>query len=223
MSRCRGIVVAGGPLRSTTSLDLKIDNARAAMAAASFFDDLQDDDGDFDVAAAAAVLMAKTDGDVALDDEAYEEAIARYSETIESPFASNLSPADADVSKPPVFRLTGRAAEQEEERLVPRRVRWLHEALVGRCRARLALALTVARTAPVALAESALAVARRRRPHQRHARERRAGGAAALALALADLVAESQPLALLLVALVLLAESQPGAAPTAARRAQRIR
>ena len=145
MSRCRGIVVAGGPLRSTTSLDLKIENARAAMeAAASFFDDLQDDDGDFDVAAAAAVLMAKADGDAALDDEEYEEAIARYTETIESPFASNLSPADADASKPPVFRLTGRAAEQEEERLVPRRVRWLHEALVGRCRARLALALDAA-------------------------------------------------------------------------------
>ena len=35
MSRCRGIVVAGGPLRSTTSLDLKIENTRAAMEAAA--------------------------------------------------------------------------------------------------------------------------------------------------------------------------------------------
>lgn len=141
MSRCRGIVVSGGPLRSTTSLDLKIEDTGAAMeAVASFFEDLQDDDGDFDIAAAASMLLAKADGDVALDGEEYEEAIARYTETIESPFAAHLSPADADASKPPVFRLTGRAAEQEEERLVPQRVRWLHEALVGRCRARLALA-----------------------------------------------------------------------------------
>lgn len=105
---------------------------------------MQDDDGDFDTAAAASVLIAKADGDIALDGEDYDGAIARYTETIESSFASNLSPADADASKSPVFRLTGRAAEQEEERLVPQRVRWLHEALVGRCRARLALALDAA-------------------------------------------------------------------------------
>ena len=93
----------------------------------------------------------------------YEVAASSYTEAIESPVAAELlaemaAAAQMPALEPPVFRLKGRAAAQEEERVTPLRVRWLYEALVGRSVSRLAMwhVGNAASAADAALADAAL-------------------------------------------------------------------
>merc|ERR1740124_792984 len=141
MSRCRGIVVAGGHLEGTTSLNLQLskdDAVSTLRSAVSFLDE-----AGVATTAVAAALVAKARGDEAMQAGTYAAAAVFYTEAIESLLAAELlAEMDAvpeEPQEPPVFRLRGRAAEQEEERVTPRRVKWLYEALVGRCLSRLAI------------------------------------------------------------------------------------
>ena len=144
MSRCRGIVVAGGHLKSTTSLDLKLDKDDALVtyqSAAAFLDE-----AGLNTKVVASALLSKLSGDDAARAGDYAAAVTHYSDVIEGPRASALRAelvAEGDGVEEdlplPVFRLSGRAAQEEAERVTPRRVRWLYEALVSRCAARLAL------------------------------------------------------------------------------------
>ena len=143
MSRCRGIVVAGGHLTGTTSLDLQLskdDAVSALQSAVSFLDE-----AGVATTAIASALVAKARGDEAMQAGDFAAAVTSYTHAIESPLAAEIKAeivaerAAAVAADPPVFRLRGRAAEQEEERLTPRRVRWLYEALLGRCLSRLAM------------------------------------------------------------------------------------
>ena len=161
MSRCRGIVVAGGHLKATTSLSLQLskgDTVSTLESAVSFLDE-----AGLATAALASSLLAKTRGDEAMQAGDYEVAASSYTEAIESPVAAELlaemaAAAQMPALEPPVFRLTGRAAAQEEERVTPLRVRWLYEALVGRSVSRLAMwhVGNAASAADAALADAAL-------------------------------------------------------------------
>jgi len=161
MSRCRGIVVAGGHLKATTSLSLQLskgDTVSTLDSAVSFLDE-----AGLATAALASLLLAKSRGDEAMQAGDYEVAASSYTEAIESPVAAELlaeMPAAAQMPalEPPVFRLKGRAAAQEEERVTPLRVRWLYEALVGRSVSRLAMwhVGNAASAADAALADAAL-------------------------------------------------------------------
>ena len=139
MSRCRGIVVAGGHLKGTTSLNLQLkdDAVFTLQSAVSFLDE-----AGVPTTALASSLVAKARGDEAMQAGDYAAAASSYTEAIDSPVAAELQAemaAEMAALEPPVFRLAGRAALQEEERVTPRRVRWLYEALVGRCLSRLAM------------------------------------------------------------------------------------
>ena len=161
MSRCRGIVVAGGHLKATTSLGLQLskgDTVSTLESAVSFLDE-----AGLATAALASLLLAKHRGDEAMQAGDYEVAASSYTEAIESPVAAELlaemaAAAQMPALEPPVFRLKGRAAAQEEERVTPLRVRWLYEALVGRSVSRLAMwhVGNAASAADAALADAAL-------------------------------------------------------------------
>ena len=161
MSRCRGIVVAGGHLKATTSLSLQLskgDTVSTLDSAVSFLDE-----AGLATAALASLLLAKNRGDEAMQAGDYEVAASSYTEAIESPVAAELlaemaAAAQMPALEPPVFRLKGRAAAQEEERVTPLRVRWLYEALVGRSVSRLAMwhVGNAASAADAALADAAL-------------------------------------------------------------------
>ena len=161
MSRCRGIVVAGGHLKATTSLSLQLskgDTVSTLDSAVSFLDE-----AGLATAALASLLLAKHRGDEAMQAGDYEVAASSYTEAIESPVAAELlaemaAAAQMPALEPPVFRLKGRAAAQEEERVTPLRVRWLYEALVGRSVSRLAMwhVGNAASAADAALADAAL-------------------------------------------------------------------
>ena len=161
MSRCRGIVVAGGHLKATTSLSLQLskgDTVSTLDSAVLFLDE-----AGLATAALASLLLAKNRGDEAMQAGDYEVAASSYTEAIESPVAAELlaemaAAAQMPALEPPVFRLKGRAAAQEEERVTPLRVRWLYEALVGRSVSRLAMwhVGNAASAADAALADAAL-------------------------------------------------------------------
>ena len=161
MSRCRGIVVAGGHLKATTSLSLQLskgDTVSTLESAVSFLDE-----AGLATAALASLLLAKNRGDEEMQAGDYEVAASSYTEAIESPVAAELlaemaAAAQMPALEPPVFRLKGRAAAQEEERVTPLRVRWLYEALVGRSLSRLAMwhVGNAASAADAALADAAL-------------------------------------------------------------------
>lgn len=165
MSRCRGIVVAGGHLKGTTSLNLQLskdDAVSTLQSAVSFLDE-----AGVPTTALAGALVAKARGDEAMQAGDYAAAASSYAEAIESPVAAELqaemaaegaAAAEMAALAPPVFRLAGRAAAQEEERVTPRRVRWLYEALVGRCLSRLAMwhVGNAASAADASLADAAL-------------------------------------------------------------------
>ena len=165
MSRCRGIVVAGGHLKATTSLSLQLskgDTVSTLESAVSFLDE-----AGLATAALASLLLAKNRGDEEMQAGDYEVAASSYTEAIESPVAVELlaemaaeraAAAEMPALEPPVFRLKGRAAAQEEERVTPLRVRWLYEALVGRSVSRLAMwhVGNAASAADAALADAAL-------------------------------------------------------------------
>ena len=160
MSRCRGIVVAGGHLKGTTSLNLQLskdDAVSTLQSAVSFLDE-----AGVPTTALASSLVAKARGDEAMQAGDYAAAASSYTEAIESPVAAELqaemAAEGAAALEPPVFRLAGRAAAAEEERVTPRRVRWLYEALVGHCLSRLAMwhVGNAASTADASLANAAL-------------------------------------------------------------------
>jgi hypothetical protein len=104
--------------------------------------DVLSDDFALDVSNAKAALIAKHSGDVELASGDWSGAIARYGEAIESQLGGDLLAQAREAERPaqlPIFGLTkGLAAEREAERLRPPRVRWLFEAFIRRCEARLA-------------------------------------------------------------------------------------
>merc|ERR1740117_2054592 len=165
MSRCRGIVVAGGHLKGTTSLNLQLSKDDAVSTLQGAVSCL--DEAGVPTTALAGALVAKAHGDEAMQAGDYAAAGSSYTEAIESPVAAELqaemaaegaAAAEMAALAPPVFRLAGRAALQEEERVTPRRVRWLYEALVGRCLSRLAMwhVGNAASAADASLADAAL-------------------------------------------------------------------
>jgi hypothetical protein len=158
MSMCKGVVVAGGPLKRKLSLPLTIDKDDSLGAIENAAEFLEQH-GYEDVRAAAAARVAAASGQEALVAEEFLAATAHFTEAIESPLAAPLR-ADAKVEAEvvgvvvPTFRLKGAAAEAEAERITPARLRWLYESLIGRCSAQLALG------ADGEAAEAALADAR---------------------------------------------------------------
>ena len=142
LSICRGVCVAGGPPERKQSLPLKIETGDAISAFDSAAAFLEESCG-VDAKEIAQTLLAAARGDEALVAGEFAAAAAQFTMAIESPIAIALKAELADATPgdlaPPVFRLQGRAAAEEEERVTPRRVRWLYKALVGRCIAQLEL------------------------------------------------------------------------------------
>ena len=103
---------------------------------------------ELDVEAPRKVLNSFLKGTGAIKAGNVNAAVASFTTVIESDVArevmkaARLAAADVDAAEQqlPVFTSskTGIAAEREYERLRPGRVRWLYEALCGRCEARLA-------------------------------------------------------------------------------------
>lgn len=99
-----------------------------------------------DVADSRAAVISKLNGDAAFERGENFAAIVAYSEAVDSDLARSLieqareaAAADEGVEQLPRFGLTaGLTYEREYARLRPGRVRWLLEALIGRCEARLA-------------------------------------------------------------------------------------
>jgi hypothetical protein len=91
-----------------------------------------------------AALAAKLAGDTALGSGDAAVAASKYTECIEGAPEGFLASAQeamraADTTRLPLLGLTGVQAAREAERLSPAAVRWLYEALLGRCAAQLQL------------------------------------------------------------------------------------
>lgn len=136
----------GLPGRGKWVIQPKFTEENAALNAVDAAAEVLSTDFGLDVEAPRAALISKLLGDDAAERGNNLGAISAYGEAVDSELARSLveqarqaAALDDSPVELPRFGLTaGLTYEREYARLRPGRVRWLFEALIGRCQARLA-------------------------------------------------------------------------------------